>query len=82
MLCYPDVVKRFAEENDRDFFILPSSVHEVILIPKVSGVSAEMLLEMVKEVNATQVEDIEVLSDNVYCYERESDRVVEALNAA
>lgn len=82
VILYNDVLKEFSEKVKQDLYILPSSVHEVILIPKVSGVSAEMLLEMVKEVNATQVEDIEVLSDNVYCYEREADRVVEALNAA
>ena len=40
------------------------------------------LQEMVVEVNSTQVEDVEVLSDSVYYYSREKDSLIPAWEAA
>lgn len=48
------------------FYILPSSVHETILLPADCGIDAGVLSEMVKEINQTQVEEHERLSDHVY----------------
>ena len=62
----------------KDLYILPSSVHEVILIPKDDTMEWEKLQEMVKEVNSTQVEDVEILSDSVYCYQRSADTLLPA----
>ena len=50
-----------------DFFVLPSSVHEVILLPD-NGEEAEGLLQIVTEINHTQVEEEEILIDAVYKY--------------
>jgi len=70
-ILYENIVRDFADYLHKDIFILPSSVHEVILIP-VSGLEkVETLIEMVKEVNETQVEDEEVLSDSIYYFSRE-----------
>lgn len=53
-----------------NYYVIPSSVHEVIIIPE-SEISLEtQLKELVKEVNDTQVEDEEVLSYSVYYYDR------------
>jgi len=81
-ILYSDVLKSFASKVDSDLYIIPSSVHEVILVPKKSGMSWEPLLQMVKEVNATQVEDVEILADNLYYYSREKDEVCEACEVA
>lgn len=54
-----------------DFYILPSSVHEVLLVPMTENVSTEELECMVREVNATQVSPEERLSDNIYTYNLE-----------
>ena len=48
--------------------MLPSSLHELILVPKSEGINGEMLQKMIREVNATQVPMDEVLSDNLYVY--------------
>lgn len=49
-----------------DFYILPSSVHEVICIPKVDT-DKEYLLKMVKEVNSEYfMTDIDILTDDVF----------------
>ncbi len=66
--------------NDRQFYILPSSINELIIIPKDSGVTPEQmdednLLSMVKEVNATQVPMDEVLADNVYVFDADAEEL-------
>lgn len=81
-ILYSEVLKEFADKIGSDLFILPSSIHEVIIIPKEEGMEWEKLQEMVVEVNSTQVEDVEVLSDSVYYYSREKDSLIPAWEAA
>ena len=69
VILYPNVLKEFAEEMGHDFYIIPSSIHETILLPML-GDDWEALSQMVKEVNATQLAPEEVLSDHVYEYRR------------
>lgn len=75
ILLYDGVLKKFAEKIDGDFYILPSSVHEVIFVPANGDMDARYLIQMVKEINATEVSPDEVLSDNVYMYHADEDRV-------
>ena len=60
-----------------DVYILPSSTHEILAIPsKVAWYTGEkQLKDMVKEVNATHVQPDEFLSDNVYLYRRDTDKI-------
>ena len=53
-----------------DFFILPSSLHEVLLVPEYTGFAVEDLSEMVSAVNREQVMPQERLSDHVHYYDR------------
>ena len=71
MLC-EEALKEIANEVRDDLFILPSSVHEVIVIPAETANSKEYLKEMVAEVNRSHVEREEVLSDHIYRYLRDS----------
>ena len=59
-----------------DFYILPSSIHEVILVPESFGLEPERMQEMVKEINQTGVVPEEVLSDSVYYFDGEEIRIV------
>lgn len=68
-IFYPGILKNLASKMNANLFILPSSVHEVILLPDV-GEKAECLQEMVRDVNRTQVAEEEVLADSVYYYDR------------
>lgn len=72
VLMYPGVAEECARKLDADYFILPSSVHEVILLPDERQITKEKLAQMVCEVNETQVEPEEVLSDFVYYFSRET----------
>lgn len=70
-----DLLRKTAEELQSDFFILPSSMHEIILVLETSAPSKQMLKESVEDVNQCQVKEEEYLSDNVYYYSRESHEV-------
>lgn len=74
-MLYPGILKQFAMEKNSDLYILPSSIHEVILLAASAEKDKEALLEMVSDINRTQVEASEVLADAVYYYRRTSDRI-------
>lgn len=74
-ILYEDILEQFAAKINSDLFILPSSIHEVLLVPETGFINSSDLILMVREVNATQVAAEEVLSDNIYLYSRESKSV-------
>ena len=67
-----DMLKTFANEKGCNLFILPSSVHEVLLICDEKGICAAGLKEIVMSINGDSevIEAEEVLSDSVYYYDR------------
>ena len=69
-LLFPEIFKKISDVYKSDLYILPSSLHEVIALPKIENNALE-LKEMVMEVNSTMVKKEERLSDSVYCYLRE-----------
>ena len=75
VILYENLLKDFAQKVGADFYILPSSVHETLLIPVSDQFDVETLRAMVCEVNMTQVAPEEQLSDQVYLYSRECDEI-------
>ncbi len=69
-ILYPEVLSFFADLRESDLYILPSSIHEVLLLPKDSRTHAEDLNCIIQEVNASQVLKEEVLSDHFYYFDR------------
>lgn len=69
VIMYPDFMEKAAKELRGDFFILPSSVHEVLLLRDDSFFSLDHLKEIVHEVNRTEVAMEDLLSDNVYHFD-------------
>ncbi|MBR1692441.1 MAG: hypothetical protein IJ711_06645 [Lachnospiraceae bacterium] len=76
VILYRKVLDDFAKSCKGSFFLLPSSIHEVILVPAQNAVSMEELSQMVRDVNETQVEAEEFLSDHAYYYDAESRRLL------
>lgn len=74
-LTYPGIIKEFAGEMESDVFILPSSIHEVMLLADDGNTTMEELNKLVNEVNETQVDPVEILSDHAYVYRRELDKI-------
>lgn len=74
-LCYTDAIRDFANKMDSDIIILPSSLHELIMIPMKEDADMEAFKNMVYEVNRTQVANEEVLSDSIYIYRRKENHL-------
>lgn len=74
-LLYPDRLRMAGEEIGENYYLLPSSVHEVILVAENEAPEREELEKLVKEMNETQVEEEEVLSDKVYYYDIETGKL-------
>lgn len=74
-ILYPDALKRISRELSSDLYLLPSSVHEMIIIPRDGNVNEKQLLSMVTEINRCEVSAEEVLSDSVYGYSGETDEI-------
>ncbi len=71
-----EMLMNFANSKHSDFYIIPSSIHEVILVPLREEISSEALREMIRQVNSTEVEPMEILSDSLYMFKRNVGRVV------
>lgn len=70
-IIYLDYLQKVADSLDSDLYILPSSIHECILVPtKAELHSVSEMQAMVQDINRTQVSTIERLSNNIYYYSR------------
>jgi len=74
-LMYQGVLAMLEEVMKGSFYVLPSSIHELIVIPD-RGMSAVNLCEMVYCINRTQLPQEDVLSDTVYYYSKETKELV------
>lgn len=69
-VLYDDVLKSFAEEHG-SFYVIFSSVHEVLLMPTPDSSDIDLITRMNQEVNATQVDEDEVLGTKAYFYHKD-----------
>ena len=69
VLMNDKVLNEIEERMGEGFYVLPSSIHEVLVVPKSCGMSERELAQMVREVNASQVAEKEQLSDSIFKYE-------------
>ena len=68
------IMKKYKTEK---LIILPSSTHEVILVPYNKELAETDFKAMVREVNETQLEPEEYLSNNVYVYDGKELKIFE-----
>ncbi len=66
-ILYPGVLEKIRNDLGMDYFIIPSSVNEVIIVPG-DTTDYGRLRDMVRDVNATTIPPDQILSDNVYRY--------------
>lgn len=69
VMFYTDFMDQAAKELGGDIFILPSSVHEVLILPDDGNMDAQELKEMVTSINASEVSPEDRLTDSVYHYD-------------
>ncbi len=71
VVLYDGVIEQIANEYDSDLYLLPSSIHEMIVVPAGEEDLHETFSSMVNNINQRYVDEDEVLSDRVYIYRQE-----------
>ena len=74
-LVYPEKLREIADQLNSDLFIIPSSIHELILIPDDGTIQPDSILEMIIQVNSTEVAPSEVLSNKLFYFSRTNNLV-------
>ena len=71
VILYPDMLPSLANEYNTDFYVIPSSIHEVILVSAEDDSKLEEYRFLVRDVNEQFVDPEEILSDQVYYYQHD-----------
>lgn len=79
-MLYSARIGELAGQLESDLLILPSSIHEVLLVPDHCGQDYAFYRQMVDEVNRTHVEPEEVLSYGLYRYCRKNSEIEEIIS--
>lgn len=69
LITLPDLLDQIGDIVQDDFYILPSSLHEVIIVPQNTQMTLDGLSEMVHSINESQVATEDLLSDKVQHYD-------------
>ncbi len=69
VMFYPNIMEQLGETMGGNYFVLPSSLHETLVVPDDGNMSYRDLLKMVTEINATEVDTCDKLTDQVYHYD-------------
>lgn len=77
VILYDDkaVLKKLAKKYGDDLVIIPSSVHEVLVLPYYDGSDLDSLREIIKHVNNSIVEKADILSYSAYKYNRSKNSI-------
>lgn len=76
VIAYPGFLEQAAEKIGGSFYVLPSSVHEVLFVKDDMGFHSRELCDMVSSINASEVSPEDRLSDIAYHYDAK-DRIFE-----
>ena len=69
VILYDDFLEEFSISNQHNFFLIPSSIHEMIAVIDNGYIDPESLKTMIYQVNRECLSDTEVLSDSLYYYD-------------
>lgn len=75
VILYPNTLKKVGKILRDDFYLLPSSIHEMLAVPIHAAISEQDLCDMVWEVNRTCVAKEEILSGSVYRYDQDTETI-------
>lgn len=74
-MLYSDVLRDFSDAVGSSFYIIPSSIHELLILPVWDVENGREISDMIREVNDTQVQQDEILSYSLYCYNMEDGQI-------
>ena len=66
LIVHDKILRHILDEIEEDIYVLPSSIHELIVIPSSVVDDENYLTKMVHEINQNEVEPKDRLSDDVY----------------
>ena len=75
-MLYPGLIRDLADKFGKSFYIIPSSVHEVLILPTEDTEECAEIKSMIREINDTQVSPEEILSYSLYYYDREEGKII------
>ena len=81
-MCDEEVMSLIAEKLGSDLIVIPSSIHETIILKETENVSVTELNAMVEAVNEEAVTPQEKLGNSVYRFDREAQRLEKAVEQA
>ena len=79
-MVYDDVLQEVSNKLGEDLYILPSSIHEFIAVPKSLGGDPKEMAEMVRSINADVVKESERLSNQVFYYDANKREITQVSN--
>ena len=71
-ICDTNAMMEIANKLNADLIVLPSSIHEVIIIPKDDSMDIDYISSMINQINRDSVNEQDVLSDHAYVFTREN----------
>ena len=75
VIVYPQMLKNMYKALGREYYIIPSSVHEVIVIRKNNEMQPQNINMMINEVNSSELAREDILSNHVYEYDSETEEL-------
>ena len=74
-MLYTNLMKEIANRLNTDLYIIPCSIHELILAPVEAAQDVNYMIEMISNVNDTELPKEEILSYSLYQYKRETNEI-------
>ena len=80
VMFYPEVMEQLGDHAGVDLVIIPSSVHETILLPDDGVMERAQLESMIRDINASEVPPKDRLSDTLYHYDSKEHKLERAID--
>jgi hypothetical protein len=78
VMLYPGMMEGVADMTGGSFYIIPSSIHELLVITEKNVNDIKNLRDMIRMINRTQVLPQDVLSDSLYYFDKETGKITVA----
>jgi hypothetical protein len=77
VVLYKDMLRAFSARKKSDIYIIPCSIHELILVSasECKGIDVNELKKLICDVNRFELREDDVLSNNLYLYKREENNL-------
>ncbi len=72
VIMYPGMLEEIGDHIEDDYYVIPSSLHEVLIVPQYACPDGAELSAMVEDVNRTELDATEILSEHAYRYHRDT----------